>query len=159
MNCPVCAKEMVQENFGIKAYVCRNGCRGMWFDHGELQKIDQNNEAVAEAFKAALNYPRVNDKNRGPLTCPKCHTPMHPHKYERDQEVNVDECYGCGGFFLDSGELSDIRNAAMSDSDVETYVDKLIENIPAYKNAKAQEERIKAAQNLGQLLKAFYWEK
>jgi len=36
------------------------------------------------------------------LTCPKCGSPMR--SYERNR-VHVDQCTGCGGLFLDRGEL------------------------------------------------------
>ena len=36
------------------------------------------------------------------LTCPKCGSEMR--SYERNQ-VHVDQCAGCGGLFLDRGEL------------------------------------------------------
>ena len=36
------------------------------------------------------------------LTCPKCASEMR--NYERNQ-VHVDQCTGCGGLFLDRGEL------------------------------------------------------
>lgn len=36
------------------------------------------------------------------LTCPKCGAPMR--SYERNR-VLVDQCTGCGGLFLDRGEL------------------------------------------------------
>ncbi|WP_427384448.1 zf-TFIIB domain-containing protein [Janibacter sp. G56] len=36
------------------------------------------------------------------LTCPKCQSPMRT--YERNR-VHVDQCTGCGGLFLDRGEL------------------------------------------------------
>ena len=36
------------------------------------------------------------------LTCPKCGSEMR--SYERNQ-VHVDQCTGCGGLFLDRGEL------------------------------------------------------
>lgn len=36
------------------------------------------------------------------LTCPKCGAPMRA--YERNR-VHVDQCTGCGGLFLDRGEL------------------------------------------------------
>ncbi len=36
------------------------------------------------------------------LTCPKCGSEMRT--YERNQ-IHVDQCTGCGGLFLDRGEL------------------------------------------------------
>ncbi|WP_353951329.1 zf-TFIIB domain-containing protein [Knoellia sp. S7-12] len=42
------------------------------------------------------------------LTCPKCASEMR--NYERNQ-VHVDQCTGCGGLFLDRGELEALVNA------------------------------------------------
>ena len=100
MNCPVCSQLMVEKDFDFNVHICESGCKGIWFDHGELQKFDKKNARLGDALQAALNYPRTNDKKRPPLKCPKCNMVMHTHKYSSAQEVNVDECYGCGGFFL-----------------------------------------------------------
>lgn len=43
-----------------------------------------------------------------PLTCPKCRSEMH--SYERNR-VLVDQCTGCGGIFLDKGELESLAAA------------------------------------------------
>ena len=42
------------------------------------------------------------------LICPKCQSPMR--SYERNG-VNVDQCTGCRGVFLDRGELERIVDA------------------------------------------------
>jgi Zn-finger nucleic acid-binding protein len=42
------------------------------------------------------------------LTCPKCGSQMR--NYERNQ-VHVDQCTGCGGLFLDRGELEALVQA------------------------------------------------
>ena len=62
MKCPVCSKEMVQENFGVNVDVCENGCKGIWFDQGELRRLDENNEGLGAALEQALRYPRSNDE-------------------------------------------------------------------------------------------------
>lgn len=144
---------MIEEDFGAKVYVCRDGCKGMWFDHFMLDKLDQNNEGLGNALQEALNYPRVNDQNRGPLPCPKCHVPMHIHKYYRTQEVNVDECYQCGGYFLDSGELAAVRNKAMTDQEVDTYTNKLAFGI----TQDPSDLRVSASNKLGAILQTHYW--
>ena len=43
------------------------------------------------------------------LTCPKCGSEMRG--YERNR-VHVDQCTGCGGLFLDRGELEALVSAA-----------------------------------------------
>jgi Zn-finger nucleic acid-binding protein len=45
------------------------------------------------------------------LTCPKCHSEMR--SYERNR-VLVDQCTGCGGLFLDKGELEQLSAAESS---------------------------------------------
>ncbi len=162
MDCPVCSKAMVEKDFGIstKVNVCEGGCKGIWFDYLELRMLDEKNEGTGEALQAALHYPRTNDNNRAPLNCPKCGSMMHAHKYERDREVNVDECYSCGGFFLDSGELKDIRDRYMSDEEQDNYVHQLIGGIPACNKADVvgrENDRAKAARNVGVLLRNEYW--
>jgi len=42
------------------------------------------------------------------LLCPKCHNIMY--RYERNG-VHVDSCDGCGGLFLDRGELEHLIQA------------------------------------------------
>ena len=163
MKCPVCGKEMVTENFGVNVNVCENGCKGIWFDQAELAMLDEKNEGLGAALEAALRYPRHNDGQRGQIKCPKCGIPMHTHKYKRDKEVNVDECYNCGGFFLDSGELTDIRNNYMSDAEVTAYVDKMISSVPGYseemKKLDAEQKRLEAIQKLTKFLTVSYWRK
>lgn len=139
MVCPACQNQMSERDFGgVKIDVCEDGCKGMWFDWIELSKLDEQNEGFGKALKQALNYPRLNDDNRKPIGCPKCSIPMFIHKYQSAKEVNVDECYKCAGFFLDSGELKAIRDNHMSQEEQDAYTDKLINQVPEY--AKAQED-------------------
>lgn len=142
MDCPVCGKSMVEKDFGgVQIDVCSKGCKGIWFDWQELIRLDENDEGVGEALEGALKSPRVNEADREPPNCPKCGLVMHTHKYSSAKEVNVDECYGCGGFFLDSGELREIRESYMSEEERDAYVQKLLDEIPEY---KAMEEEMKA---------------
>ena len=162
MKCPVCDKEMVVKDFGgVNVDVCENGCKGIWFDQDELRMLDENNEGLGAALDAALHDPRANDAQRGQLICPKCSIPMHAHRFERAQEVNVDECYSCGGFFLDSGELAEIRDHYMSDAQVKEYVDKIVNAVPGYtqeqQDLAAGEKRLDAIQHFTRLLTVNYW--
>ena len=145
MQCPVCSCDMRQRDFGAaKIDVCVDGCKGMWFDWMELGKVDEKDEGLGDALKEALKYPRTNDDARGQIPCPKCAVPMHIHKYASNKEVNVDECYACGGFFLDSGELQEIRDNHMSEEEREEYTRKLVDEIPEHKEAVDELDREKA---------------
>jgi Zn-finger nucleic acid-binding protein len=144
---------MVEESFGeVRVDVCKNGCKGIWFDWGELKALDENDEGAGEALEEALKSPRINDSGRGPLKCPKCGIAMHAHKYSSAKEVNVDECYGCGGFFLDSGELREIREHHMSQEERDAYIHKLVADTPMSGGGEKAGLRTEACQMLGGLL-------
>ena len=134
--CPVCKKNMTEQDFGgVSVDVCKDGCKGIWFDWSELTKLDETNDGLGGAFQEALQFPKVNDENRGPISCPKCGIPLHRHLYKSSKEVNIDECYRCGGFFLDSGELAEVRDHHMSEQEQAAYLDKLVSNVPGYQQA------------------------
>lgn len=135
---------MTEENFdGITVDVCATGCKGIWFDCHELSNLDHRTQEVGQALQEALAAPRVNDANRAALVCPKCDVSMHQHQYKSEKEVNVDECYNCGGFFLDSGELKPLRDAHMSEDEESAYAQKLIDNLPVYAQGKADQEKVR----------------
>ena len=145
MNCPVCKEPMVEEDFGgVLVDVCQAGCKGIWFDWKELSRLDEKNEGFGQALQDALHYPRTNPPHREKLPCPKCGVLMFAHQYQSAKEVNVDECYGCGGFFLDSGELQEIRDAFMSEHEREAYFQKLVGELPVARDMKRDLEREKA---------------
>ncbi len=153
MDCPACGKLMVEESFGVvRVDVCKNGCKGIWFDWGELKELDENHEGAGEALKEALKSSRVNEVGRGPLMCPKCGIAMHAHKYSNAKEVNVDECYGCGGFFLDSGELREIREHYMSGEERNAYIQKLVDDTPLAGEIEKAGLRAEACRRFGGLL-------
>ena len=161
MKCPVCGKEMVEKDFGVEVQVCENGCKGIWFDRGALGKLDEKSEGVGSALEEALRCPRNNGGQRGQILCPKCSIPMHTHKYKRAKEVNVDECYQCGGFFLDSGELTEIRDNHMSDPEVKAYTGQLAASVPEYGKAlidiDTEKKRLQAIHGFTRLMAANYW--
>ena len=152
MNCPVCEKPMVEEDFGtVHVDVCKNGCKGIWFDWGELEKLNESHEGVGKAMEEALNSPRVLDAHRDPLKCPKCGIIMRAHKYSSAKEVTVDECYACGGFFLDSGELKHIRDHYMNETERDAYVQQLLHETSLDEQTERTKLRASACHALGGL--------
>ena len=111
MLCPVCRTEMTEEDFGgVLIDVCKDGCGGLWFDCRELRQLDCGDEGFGKALQEALHAPCQSDKRRGRIDCPKCGMPMQLHLHRTSRELMVDECYVCGGIFLDVGELKTIRD-------------------------------------------------
>ncbi|MBC8469109.1 MAG: zf-TFIIB domain-containing protein [Planctomycetes bacterium] len=153
MDCPACGKKMEAESFGnVLVDVCKSGCKGIWFDWGELKELDTSHKGAGKALDEALKSPRVNDAGHGPLKCPKCGIVMHAHKYRSAKEVNVDECYGCGGFFLDSGELREIREHHMSGEERDAYIQKLVADTPMAGESEKAGLRAEACRMFGGLL-------
>ena len=111
MNCPQCGRSLTPvRTSGITVDACWNGCGGIWFDQGELQKVDEPHEAAGESL---LEIPRAGgaapDRSRR-LRCPRCpDTVLMRHLFSPKRAVVVDECPTCGGYWLDPGELLDIR--------------------------------------------------
>jgi Zn-finger nucleic acid-binding protein len=133
---------MVEEYFGdVQVDVCSKGCKGIWFDWDELVRLDENSEGAGYALEEALKSPRFKQEDREKLFCPRCGISMHAHKYSSAKEVSVDECYGCGGFFLDSGELKEIRGQYMSEEERDAYVGKLLADIPEFKEMEEETKR------------------
>lgn len=153
MQCPVCSGTMVEKDFGgVAVDVCENGCKSIWFDHLELVKLDEPDEGLGAAIESALKHPRVNNELRSAVKCPKCGIHMQIHQYKRSKEVNVDECYSCGGFLLDSGELKEIRDTYMSDAECADYQKKLISSVPSY---ATRENKIESMENRHDAIAAF----
>lgn len=66
---------------------------------------------------------------------------MYAHQYPTDKEINVDECYGCGGFFLDSGEFKEIRDCSMTEAEEQAYLTKLVNEMPETKALESEVEK------------------
>lgn len=130
MKCSVCANDMQTKDFGgVHVDVC-SSCKGMWFDWNELKNLDEHNEGLGAALVEALECSQKKNDDRGQINCPKCQKPMISHNYQSQKYVTVDECYLCGGFFLDSGELKVIRDNFLTESERDALVIQIIGDIP-----------------------------
>ena len=111
MNCPACAnvlKEMTVS--GVALDVCRGGCGGIWFDNFELKKFDEPHESAGEELLDVERDQGIIVDHAKRLKCPKCDDiVMMRHFFSIKKQVVVDECPGCGSFWLDAGELGKIR--------------------------------------------------
>jgi Zn-finger nucleic acid-binding protein len=112
MTCPACRNELrAEERGGITVDVCDGGCGGIWFDHYELQKVDEPAESAGEALLEVARNPALHVDVTRRYACPHCNdgTIMMRHFESVQRRVSVDECPACGGVWLDAGELATIR--------------------------------------------------
>jgi Zn-finger nucleic acid-binding protein len=112
MECPACRGGLVEiTSRQVVLDVCREGCGGIWFDRLELKQLDEPHEEVEAllleihaAGERAVDHEARRD-------CPRCDAVVLMRRFASGKrEVAVDECPGCGGFWLDGGELPRIRS-------------------------------------------------
>ncbi|MGE5416184.1 MAG: zf-TFIIB domain-containing protein [Acidobacteriota bacterium] len=117
MKCPACENELIAVNSGsLTVDVCQSGCGGMWFDQFELKKVDEGNEPASELEGIkGKNQVQTGDKR---YKCPKCiDVVLMRHRFSLTSQVVIDECPKCAGFWLDGGELTQLRSEYASEKD------------------------------------------
>jgi Zn-finger nucleic acid-binding protein len=111
MKCPACFNALQEIQVGsLRVDVCQNGCGGIWFDAFELEQADEEAEAVGEPLLHIERDPRIVVDFSRKRECPRCEgIKLHQHFFSAKRRVQVDQCPNCGGYWLDAGELAQIR--------------------------------------------------
>jgi len=111
MKCPACGRTLRPMTVGeLTVDACQGGCGGIWFDNFELKKVDERHEAAGEPLLQIARDESIAVDMKRKRHCPKCETiTMLRHDFGVAQDVEIDECGGCGGIWLDHGELARIR--------------------------------------------------
>jgi Zn-finger nucleic acid-binding protein len=118
MRCPACSRGLTERTVGgITVDICQGGCSGIWFDWLEIKKFDEPHEEAGTELLDLKRNAAVSPDRSKQLGCPKCDdTKMMRHFFSVKREVEVDECPGCAGFWLDYGELGQIRSQFPSEA-------------------------------------------
>ena len=107
LECPACWNQLVPTPVkDLTVDVC-HGCGGIWFDAGELARVDNPRE-TGEVLLAIERDVSVGVRHDQARSCPRCEAEMDRRAYG-PASVQIDECPGCNGIFLDAGELEVIR--------------------------------------------------
>ena len=112
IKCPACQKEMHKvfvPSQGINLDVCLDGCGGIYFDNREFTAFDEKHEPMEEIVDVLGKKEFTKVDGSLPRSCPVCGAKMVKNYASVKKEVQIDECYACGGKFLDYGELGKIR--------------------------------------------------
>lgn len=111
MQCPACYNQLSPFQVGnVTVDVCQGGCGGIWFDAFELQRVDDQAEAAGEAMLQIAKDPKIQVDPARKRSCPKCDgIKLKKHYFSAQRRIEVDECPNCGGYWLDAGELAQIR--------------------------------------------------
>lgn len=111
MKCPACYNPLKEIQVGnLKVDVCQGGCGGIWFDAFELERVDEENEAAGEPLLHIQRDELIVVDSSRKRECPRCAgIKLHRHYFSAKRRVEVDQCPNCGGYWLDAGELEQIR--------------------------------------------------
>ena len=112
MKCPRTNTNLKSVKVGGITVDISEACGGVFFDNYELEHFDEKHERRGEVLVEHLKkfVPlQVNLKER--ISCPKCiDIVMARHFYSPEQQIEIDECPGCGGIWFDFGELKKLRD-------------------------------------------------
>ena len=111
MNCPACFNQLTEMQVGnVTVDVCQGGCGGIWFDAFELQRVDEEREAAGERLLEIERDARIHVDSSRKRECPRCPgIKLQRHFFSARRKVEVDQCPNCAGYWLDAGELAQIR--------------------------------------------------
>ena len=165
MECPVCGNRLSERVVdAVTVDVCDGGCGGIWFDNYELEKMDEKHEPAGKMLWDIPFDPRVKVDQTRQRYCPKCSgIIMMRHFFSPKQQVEIDECAGCGGVWLDRGELGRIRNLYDSPADREQATREFIEQTvrPRLSEMKAKnQEELRRARKFSRIFRFIcptYW--
>ena len=111
MRCPACYSELTEVQAGsLKVDICQGGCGGLWLDAFELQQVDDPQDEVGETLLDIHRDESIVIDTKRKRECPRCAgVKLHRHFFSPRRQVLVDQCPSCGGYWLDAGELAQIR--------------------------------------------------
>lgn len=146
MTCPACQKVMkkvLMPESNINVDICLDGCGGIFFDNRELKRFDEKAENI-DAISNAISGKTFEKVNQEELRiCPACGMKMVKNCTSIKKEVQIDECYACGGKFLDASELQGLRaeydTEAERSADVIKLVNKTVAPMIQQMDAEHQE--------------------
>lgn len=112
LKCPACGKEMEKVFIpmqGINLDICTNGCGGIFFDNREFNEFDEKDEDISAILEKINNKTFSTVDTSAERFCPNCGAKMVKNNSSINNNIEVDDCYSCGGKFLDREELVKIR--------------------------------------------------
>lgn len=111
LKCPACDNYLKPFIIGrVTIDICRGACGGIWFDQFELNEIDETGESAAELLKNIERDPNLKVDTGRKRSCPRCEqTRLMRHFFSAKRAVEVDQCPGCDGYWLDAGELEKVQ--------------------------------------------------
>lgn len=109
LTCPNCKKELAPKIIGgIEIDYCESGCKGIWFDEGELKKIrdiPDDSEVLTEVEGSFVPKPKEEVLNEETRMCPHCNVELYKYNWDMKSNIFLDSCEKCNGIWIDAGEM------------------------------------------------------
>jgi Zn-finger nucleic acid-binding protein len=146
MKCLSCLFELKELNYNsITLDVCEDGCGGIWFEAGELDKFDFENEVVSDQILfSGKNQNNSVVNSTEDRQCPKCNLSLTKNCFYKEFHIEIDSCSKCGGVWLDPGELKVLRE----DNSLRELRENVIEDFKKQISNTKSPERIRAVVEL-----------
>jgi len=111
MKCPACLNVLTpQPVAGITVDICEGGCGGVWLDAFELQRLGKYQGPETDFLLQIGREPAVVPDPIRKRQCPRCsEVKLKRRFFSAKRKIEIDECPGCGGLWLDGGELEAVR--------------------------------------------------
>ncbi len=159
LTCPACGKEMEKvfiPSQGVNLDICTKGCGGIYFDNREFNDFDEKDEDVSTIVEKIDNKTFEEVETTKERFCPNCGAKMVKNHSSIHKTIEVDDCYSCGGKFLDNSELGKIRaeydTEEQRDEDILRYVYKEV----GHELAEQDRKYVEGIEKRTHLQKLFY---
>lgn len=147
IKCPACGKNMEKifiSDAGVNIDICTEGCGGIFFDNREFDKFNEQHEDIDKILEKVKGKEFAKVDTEAKRICPCCGAPMVRNTTKINGEVVVDDCYTCGGKFLDNNELVKIRAEYPTDKErSEAAIKNLFETAGSEINAMKEKAQLK----------------
>jgi Zn-finger nucleic acid-binding protein len=119
MKCPRTNSNLKPIKVGGITVDISEECGGVFFDSLELKSFDEKHEIRGEALVNHLKmFENAYVDESKKIKCPKCvEKEMFRRFYSSKRKIEIDECYTCGGIWLDAGELEQLRELFPTEKD------------------------------------------
>ena len=113
MRCPKCRSDMQQIVIDDTEIDRCSSCHGLWFDAGELAKLNDSDAAAAIDIGDVATGKQQNAIEHYP--CPRCAGSMNRLVDPKQPHIWFEQCGSCRGSYFDAGEFSDLATLSVSD--------------------------------------------
>jgi len=132
MKCPRTGAPLRPIKVGGIEVDVSEACGGAFFDNLELEKFKKLGEDRGDALVKHLKQfstPLMDEKER--FKCPKCKDVVMMRRYYSPLKIiEIDECPGCAGIWLDTGELDKIQDNQLTERELAFLRSEMIDSAP-----------------------------